>query len=106
MGTLTYNGTLTVDFDDRLLVHLQVVIAAKLRRDESFMFSWSKPDDVGGHTSIWIDTRIPISFDYVQSAMPGINRRWIEELMATTYRTAGLQIVAEAGVDVVVPAEP
>jgi len=40
MGKLTYDSTLTVDFDDRVLAHLQLVIGAKLRRAESFYFSW------------------------------------------------------------------
>ena len=37
MGKLTYDSTLTVDFDDRVLAHLQLVIGAKLRRAESFV---------------------------------------------------------------------
>ncbi len=42
MGTLIYgHGDLTVDFDDRTLAHLQVVIGTKLRRRESFLLSWS-----------------------------------------------------------------
>jgi hypothetical protein len=89
MGTLTYNSSLTVDFDDRLLLHLQVVISAKLRRDESFVFSWSKPESIGGRTSIWIDRHIPLAFDYVDSSMPGLNRQWIEDLTKTTHNANG-----------------
>ena len=98
VGTFTYNGTLTVDFEDRLLVHLQLVISAKLRRNESFMFSWTKPvSGGGGRTSIWIDKHLPMAFDYDTSQMPSINRGWVDELMETTYRSAGLQIVPESG---------
>ena len=35
MGKLTYDSTMTVDFDDRVLAHLQLVIGAKLRRAET-----------------------------------------------------------------------
>jgi hypothetical protein len=97
MGTLTYNSTLTVDFDDRLLLHLQVVISTRLRRDESFLFSWSKPDSVGGRTSIWIDKHIALAFDYADSSMPTINRQWIEDLTRSAYQAGGLQIVPESG---------
>ncbi|WP_165066122.1 DUF7882 family protein [Marisediminicola senii] len=96
MGTFTYDSSVIVDFEDRLLLHLQIVITAKLRRDESFMFSWSKPDEVGGRTTVWIDRHVPVSFDFTHSAMPSINRQWVEELMATTHRTSGLQILPEA----------
>ena len=37
MGKFIYEGTVKVDFDDRLLAHLMVVISAKLRRGESLL---------------------------------------------------------------------
>ncbi|KFF58097.1 ATP-dependent DNA ligase, partial [Cryobacterium sp. MLB-32] len=40
MGKLTYDSSLTADFDDRVLAHIQLVIGTKLRRGESFYFSW------------------------------------------------------------------
>ena len=95
MGTFTYDSALTIDFDDRLLLHLQVVISAKLRRDESFLFSWSRPDPVGGRTSVWIDKHISLVFDYLGSAMPTLNRQWIEDLTKAAYLQSGLQIVPE-----------
>ena len=44
MGKLTYESTIKVDFNDRLLAHLQLVNGEKLRRGECFHFSWK--DDV------------------------------------------------------------
>ncbi|MEL4318335.1 ATP-dependent DNA ligase [Leifsonia sp. YIM 134122] len=96
MGTFIYNGTLTVDFEDRLLAHLQFVITNKLRRDESFSFSWTTADDSGGgRTSVWLDRRIPIVFDFSTSALPALNREWAESLMRTAHRDGRLQIVPE-----------
>ncbi len=47
MGTLIYGDSgLIVDFDDRVLAHLQIVIGAKLRRHEGFFFTWK--DDLAG----------------------------------------------------------
>jgi hypothetical protein len=40
MGRLTYDSHFSVDFDDRTLAHLQLVIVAKLRRNEAFFLSW------------------------------------------------------------------
>ena len=38
MGQLIYASTFEARFDDRVLAHLQIVIVAKLRRQESFAF--------------------------------------------------------------------
>ena len=54
MGTLQYDGVL-VEFDDRLLAHLQIVIVQKIRRGESFLMSWRDAAETGdGHSAIWI----------------------------------------------------
>lgn len=55
MGTLFYgNRGIHVTFDDRALMHLQIVITAKLRRKESFLFTWTDSTDVGsGRGSMW-----------------------------------------------------
>jgi hypothetical protein len=41
MGKLTYDSSLTVNLDDRLLAHLEVVIASKLQHGEGCYFSWT-----------------------------------------------------------------
>jgi hypothetical protein len=38
VGKLTYDSTLVVDFEDRTLAHLHLVVGAKLRRGEAFFF--------------------------------------------------------------------
>ena len=41
MGKLVYGASVTeIDIDDRTLAHLEIVIIAKLRRDEKFVLSW------------------------------------------------------------------
>lgn len=55
MGKLIYDGEVAVTFDDRLLAHLQAVIGAKLRRSESFYFTWKDSVQTGGgRTTIWL----------------------------------------------------
>ncbi|BDZ47421.1 ATP-dependent DNA ligase [Naasia aerilata] len=96
MGKLTYDSTLVVDFDDRVLAHLQIVIGAKLRRNESFYFSWRDDAAVGdGRSVIWLHPSIPVFYKYHGGRVPGINRSWIEELMATANSSGGLRIVPE-----------
>ncbi|WP_382309475.1 ATP-dependent DNA ligase [Herbiconiux sp. UC225_62] len=96
MGTLTYDSTLTVDFDDRTLAHLQLVIGAKLRRSEAFFFSWKDdPANGDGRSSIWIRPEIPISFKFYGSRQPAINRSWVDQLMLTANSPNGLQLVPE-----------
>jgi hypothetical protein len=96
MGTLNYDSSFTADFDDRLLAHLQIVIGAKLRRNESFYFSWKDDARVGdGRTTIWLHPSISLVYKYFGSRMPMINRAWVEELTLAANTPSGLQIVRE-----------
>ena len=96
MGRLTYDSTLTADFDDRVLAHLQVVIGAKLRRGESFQFSWrDDPASGEGRNSLWMDQSVPLAFKYYGSRPPMLNPAWIEALMVAANSVSGLRIVAE-----------
>jgi hypothetical protein len=96
MGKLTYDSTLTADFDDRVLAHLQVVIGAKLRRGESFHFTWRDDPSLGeGRNTLWMDSAVPLAFKYNGGRPPSLNPAWIEALMLTANSTGGLRIVAE-----------
>lgn len=96
MGKLTYDSTVVVDFDDRLLAHLQMVIATKLRRGESFAFTWRDDAAVGdGRTTIWLHPALPLVFKYFGGKAPAINRTWVEMLLQTANSSSGLHIVPE-----------
>lgn len=96
MGRFMYDSTLTADFDDRVLAHLQVVIGAKLRRGESFHFSWrDDPASGEGRNSLWMVHSVPLVFKYYASRPPMLNPAWIEALMVTANSVSGLRIVAE-----------
>ncbi len=52
MGYIKHGGR-DYEFEDRLLAHLQLVIGQKLKKQESFFLSWSKPHDQGeGRVSV------------------------------------------------------
>lgn len=96
MGRFAYDKSVTVEFDDRTLAHLQIVIGMKLRRDEPFYFSWRDDDRIGdGRTSVWIDPTVPLVFSYYGSAKPAINPAWIHALELTANTNVGLRVVAE-----------
>lgn len=97
MGKLLYGiPAVEIGFDDRVLAHLQVVIGAKLRRGESFFFSWKDDSSTGdGRSSIWMNDSIPLYFKYSGGRMPALNREWIETLMVSANSGLGLQLSEE-----------
>lgn len=97
MGTLTYDGVI-VEFDDRLLAHLQIVIVQKLRCGESFLLSWKDAVSIGnGRSSVWLHPSIPLYFKFWGSRPPTINRQWIAELTASANSAHGLVVFGEDG---------
>ncbi|SFH57324.1 ATP-dependent DNA ligase [Cryobacterium levicorallinum] len=97
MGTLLYgNPGIVITFDDRALMHLQIVISTKLRRRESFIFTWSDSADEGsGRSAIWLDPTSTLYYRYFGSRTPSINRDWIEALMLSANSAGGLAFIAE-----------
>lgn len=97
MGKLIYGAPMwSVEFEDRALAHLRIVIIAKLRRNETLTLSW-KSDAVGvaGRSSIWLHPAIPMQFVFFGGREPVLNRAWIEALMVTANSPAGLELVPE-----------
>ncbi|WP_165065292.1 DUF7882 family protein [Marisediminicola senii] len=97
MGRFIYgNPAVAVEFDDRVLAHLKVVILSKVRRGESFSFSWEYSAASGsGHSTIWVHPTIPLQFDFAGSKEPRLNRAWIENLVRMSNTPSGLRVVPE-----------
>jgi hypothetical protein len=97
MGTLLYgNPGVVITFDDRALMHLQIVISTKLRRRESFVFTWTDSADEGsGRSAVWLDPTSTLYYRYFGSRTPSINREWIEALMLSANSAGGLVFIAE-----------
>lgn len=102
MGKLLYGTSqLAIEFDDRVLAHLQVVIGAKLRRREGFFFSWRDDPAVGdGRSSIWLETSIPLFFGFATTERHELNREWLEQLMKSSNESQGLTLIPEPGAEV------
>jgi hypothetical protein len=97
MGTLLYgSGSEAITFPDRALHHLQIVITAKLRRNESFVFSWSDGSETGGgRNTIWLSPSSQLHYRYLGSRLPALNRDWIQVLMLSANSAGGLVFSAE-----------
>lgn len=97
MGKFTYGSPcITAEFDDRVLAHLKVVIASKLRRGESFLFSWEHAAGSGaGYSSVWLHPAILLRFDFEESTEPDLNRSWLEVLMVSWNSAGGLRVLPE-----------
>lgn len=90
MGYLSYDRE-EFEFDDRVLMHLQIVISTKLRRNEDFFLTWALPVERGsGRHALWIDNGIPMHFFYSGSRQIAINRDWVEQLIVSAGRASGL----------------
>jgi hypothetical protein len=95
MGSLTIDGVV-VQFEDRVLTHLQIVIVQKLRKGESFLMSWRDADSVGdGRSSAWIHPSLSLYFKFSGSRVPAINREWLASLMTSANSSQGLIVTSE-----------
>lgn len=93
LGQLLYGlGSEPFPIDDRTLAHLEIVVLAKLRRNESFALSLEVP--VGGRTTLWLGSSSVLQFRF-DNGRHEINRAWLEELIDSANTTAGMRIVPE-----------
>lgn len=92
MGDLYYgNSERPIDVPDRLLAHLKVVIATKLRRGETFTVSWRHPEDSPrGRSTLWIHPAIPLRFVFNSSDPEILDRDYLQKLAMTASSTGGM----------------
>ncbi|MDT3315712.1 ATP-dependent DNA ligase [Microbacterium sp. KSW4-11] len=96
MGRFNYSSQVKAEVEDRALAHLQVVIGNKLRRGESFFFTWRDDATVGdGRRSVWIHPSADLDFKYYGSRAPAMNRTWLEKLAYAANSSGGLFVMSE-----------
>jgi hypothetical protein len=83
LGTLIYGPSATeIEFDDRTLAHLRIVIVTKIRNREPFSLSWSVDLKRGsGRETLWIHPSIPLRFRFSDPRPQPVNRAWLQELL-------------------------
>jgi hypothetical protein len=95
MGYLAYDNR-TIEFDDRVLAHIQIVIVQKLRRREGFLMSWRDGNEIGdGRSSIWLSSEIPLFFKFSGGQPPQLNMAWIAALTLSANSSRGLIVSGE-----------
>ena len=93
MGSLHYGSPpATFDIDDRTLAHVELVVLAKLRRNESFALSIDGAK--GARQTLWINAGSTLRFE-LGSAVTEINRVWLDELIDSANTTTGMRILPE-----------
>lgn len=90
MGRLIYTPTSSFDIEDRLLFHLRIVMANKLRRGEGFMLQFAT--DGGGRMSLWISPSSAVLLQFHGSRPPQVDRELIEKMMSQASGTDGLTL--------------
>ncbi|MGN6445595.1 DUF7882 family protein [Amnibacterium sp.] len=94
---MTY-GAWTIEFDDRLLAHLQLVIVQRLRNQERFAMSWiDGSESGGGRSSIWLHPEGDLYFRFAGSRTPDIDPDWIRQLTDSAQSSRGLIVTHEDG---------
>ncbi len=86
-----------IQIEDRALAHLKVVIATKLRRNESFTLSWEHPaGSPPGRTTIWLHPSIPLRFIFDEPETPTLRADWIKAMAESANTTGGVTLVPES----------
>ncbi len=96
MGQLRYDSySDPIAIDDVELAQLKVVIGTKLRRQESFMMTWSPADpdsDTPRVCSAWIHPAIPLQFHFYVDPIPPVDAARVTQLMARLNATGDLHL--------------
>jgi hypothetical protein len=97
MGKFTYGAEpVSMYIDDRTLWHLKVVILDKLRRNESFTFTWlNSSSQQSQRDCVWLNQAIPLHFQFADSAEPALNGKWLQELVQAANSVGGLRVISE-----------
>ncbi|WP_053386961.1 DUF7882 family protein [Leucobacter japonicus] len=106
MGYLVH-GRNEYAFDDRVLAHLKLAIAQKLRQQESFFVSWAvRPEEGSGRVSLWLSPSADLAFHFFGSKPPEINVAWVKALAATSHSVQGIRVMSEHDAEQFAAANP
>ena len=95
MGSLFYDDDVVpIQIDDLTLAHLKVVIATKLRRNESFTLSWQHAEEQeGGRSTVWLPPSIPLRFVFDDPEPPVLQPEWITTMANSANSSGGITLV-------------
>lgn len=96
MGYLYYGSDAqAISMPDRMLAHVKVLAATKLRRNESFTITWRHTDDEApGRTTLWLHPAIPLRFTFSTVDAEKIDGPLLQRLAAEASSSGGLNLDA------------
>jgi len=94
MAKLFYGTTPEpITIDDRMLAHVKVVVATKLRRGESFTLSWTHgPDEPVGRSTIWLQPSIPLRFVFESEQPETLDQSLLKRMANDANSSRGLSL--------------
>ena len=97
MAYLYYGSeVLPVVVPDRVLAHVKMVVATKLRRGESFLLTWRHPaGGPQGVVSIWMQPSIPLRFVFESPEPEALDAEYLKELAMAANSNRGLILDCE-----------
>ena len=82
MGNLEYNSSHpAIEIDDDTLAHVKILIATKLRRQESFMMTWLPREPGAGRLSAWMHPSIPLVVEFDVEPPPQVVPERLAQMM-------------------------
>ncbi|MFG6280732.1 hypothetical protein [Microbacterium sp. 5K110] len=86
-----------ITIDDRMLAHVKVVVATKLRRGESFTLSWTHGvDEPGGRSTIWLQPSIPLRFVFDSEQPESLDQNLLKRMANDANSSRGLSLDIDA----------
>ncbi|MXS76094.1 hypothetical protein CSIV_00820 [Microbacterium sp. CSI-V] len=94
MAKLFYGTTPEpITIDDRMLAHVKVVVATKLRRGESFTLSWTHgEDEPAGRSTIWLQPAIPLRFVFESEQPESLDQNLLKRMANDANSSRGLSL--------------
>ncbi|MDQ1112739.1 hypothetical protein QE418_002187 [Microbacterium testaceum] len=94
MGSLFYGSSASpIRMPDRILAHIKVVVATKLRRGESFTMSWRHPSgEPTGRSTLWIQPSIPLRFVFASAEAEVLDPALLHSLANSANSSGGLTL--------------
>lgn len=97
MGSISCDGDV-IEFDDRVIAHLQIVLVQKFRANEPVLLSWLDALGEGdGRSSVWLTPNAVVRFKFLGSKTPSIDRQWLGSLSGAASSGPGLIVRDESG---------
>ncbi|WP_375389121.1 ATP-dependent DNA ligase [uncultured Amnibacterium sp.] len=97
MGSISCDGE-AVEFDDRVLAHLQIVLVQQFRAGQPVLLSWLDPLSEGdGRSAIWLTPAAILHFKFTGSRSPSIDRQWLDNLGRSASSGPGIIVTNDHG---------